>query len=639
MAVAVLSIDLEARLARLEGDLNRATSTIDKQAQRMRKSFDDVGVSVQRVFAGLSAGVAASALQTYFTSAINGVDKLNDLKDATGSTIENLSALEDIGARTGTSIDTVGDAVGKLNKLLNESKPDSEQARALASIGLSAEELKKLDPSEALRILAVRLAGFADDGNKARLVQELLGKSYREAAPFLKDLAAAGQLNATVTTKQAEEAEKFNQELFRLQKNSTDTARAIAGPLVSGLNDAIERFRAARKEGKSFFDIYVDNVKQFYAGDKPKELPSFRPSQNYGDTLPSVPVIAPKPATAGGKSDAEKAADAYKRLAEAIGRVSAQAVEEIDTGARLSPLQAERVRLLQELTSGQYAYTAAQKASITAGAASLDVLDAEVKANQELLRVVRERADFKARDYQAGNDGAAANDAAARDKLRGLLADTDTGRLQAVTEDVRLLNEAFDSGRVGADQWAEAIRAATSRLPQAKTEADGLKKTVDDLGFTFASAFEDAIVGGGKLSDILKGLEQDILRIAARKLITEPLAKAASGFLGGLLGSANGNAFDGAGLVPFANGGIVNGAMPFKFGGNRLGVMGEAGPEGVLPLKRGRNGKLGVIAQGGGQTIINQVTVQGAPGQSRDDAMQQGVLIGRGIQRAMSRNS
>ena len=38
----------------------------------------------------------------------------------------------------------------------------------------------------------------------------------------------------------------------------------------------------------------------------------------------------------------------------------------------------------------------------------------------------------------------------------------------------------------------------------------------------------------------------------------------------------------------------------FRFGGSNLGIMGEAGPEAILPLQRGKGGKLGVIAQGGG---------------------------------------
>jgi len=67
--------------------------------------------------------------------------------------------------------------------------------------------------------------------------------------------------------------------------------------------------------------------------------------------------------------------------------------------------------------------------------------------------------------------------------------------------------------------------------------------------------------------------------------------------------NAKGNAFDGGGIIPFASGGtftnqIVNSPTFFKHGG-KLGVMGEAGPESIMPLKRMSNGDLGVAASGG----------------------------------------
>ena len=61
-----------------------------------------------------------------------------------------------------------------------------------------------------------------------------------------------------------------------------------------------------------------------------------------------------------------------------------------------------------------------------------------------------------------------------------------------------------------------------------------------------------------------------------------------------------GNAFASNGIVPYRKGGIVNSPTMFQYGGSQLGIMGEAGPESIMPLKRGKDGKLGVIAHGGG---------------------------------------
>jgi len=75
-----------------------------------------------------------------------------------------------------------------------------------------------------------------------------------------------------------------------------------------------------------------------------------------------------------------------------------------------------------------------------------------------------------------------------------------------------------------------------------------------------------------------------------------------------ILGSANGNVFAANGIVPYAMGGIVDRPTLFPFargGAMATGVMGEAGPEAIMPLKRGADGKLGVAGGGGGTTNIS----------------------------------
>jgi len=216
------------------------------------------------------AGVAG--LVAMSRAVVDGVDRLNDLKDATGASVENISALEDTAARTGTSMDTVSTALVKFNAALKDAKPDSDAAAAFNAIGLSVKELKDLDPAEALLKTAQALSGFADDGNKARLTQELFGKSLKEVAPFLKDLAEKGELVAKVTTKQAEEAEKFNKELFNLAKNSEDARRAMVGPLVEAINLTIEKFRLGTIAGKSFYTtLYEEQLRLIGLNDGPKE--------------------------------------------------------------------------------------------------------------------------------------------------------------------------------------------------------------------------------------------------------------------------------------------------------------------------------------------------------------------------------
>lgn len=258
MALATLSVDLVAHLAKFEGDMGKAARATEKASQSIVSSF---GV-VKAGLAGLAAGVTLGALVDMTKSVVNSVDALNDLKDATGASIENISALEDVAARTGTSFDTVQASLIKFNGALNAAKPGSEQEAAFAALNLSVKELRALDPAEALLTTATALSGFADDGNKARLAQELFGKSLKELAPFLKDLAEKGQLVATVTTAQAEEAERFNKSLFEMQKNTMDVARSIVGDMLPALNKLAVEMVAIKKTSNGFWDGVLTQVFQ-----------------------------------------------------------------------------------------------------------------------------------------------------------------------------------------------------------------------------------------------------------------------------------------------------------------------------------------------------------------------------------------
>jgi lambda family phage tail tape measure protein len=94
--------------------------------------------------------------------------------------------------------------------------------------------------------------------------------------------------------------------------------------------------------------------------------------------------------------------------------------------------------------------------------------------------------------------------------------------------------------------------------------------------------------------------------------------------------SANGNVFAQNGIQRFARGGVVNQPTVFPFA-NGVGLMGEAGPEAIMPLKRGRDGKLGV--SGGGGTVVN-VSVD-ASGSKVEGNAGQGQQLGRAIAAAV----
>lgn len=157
------------------------------------------------------------------------------------------------------------------------------------------------------------------------------------------------------------------------------------------------------------------------------------------------------------------------------------------------------------------------------------------------------------------------------------------------------------------------------------------ESTVRQLGLTFSSAFEDAIVNGSKLRDVLQGIASDLLRLVVRKQITEPIFGAISG-KGGLL--------SGFGKIL----GFANGGMPPV---NRPSVVGERGPELFVPRASGTiipnhalgggGGNVNVIVNNNAQASVS--TTQQANGNGFDIMVQIDQLNADLLSRPNSRTS
>lgn len=136
-------------------------------------------------------------------------------------------------------------------------------------------------------------------------------------------------------------------------------------------------------------------------------------------------------------------------------------------------------------------------------------------------------------------------------------------------------------------------------------------------------AFDGLIFDGMKLSEALGTVAQSMINTAYNSAIRPVtnhfggmLAKGVGSMMQGLFPFENGAAFSQGRVVPFANGGIVSGPTMFPMQGAR-GLMGEAGPEAIMPLARGPDGKLGVRGQGGGATIVMNITTPDVQGFNR----------------------
>ena len=175
----------------------------------------------------------------------------------------------------------------------------------------------------------------------------------------------------------------------------------------------------------------------------------------------------------------------------------------------------------------------------------------------------------------------------------------------------------LDDIKAGAKSYLESIKNVSQQIQDATVNAF---KGMEDALVNFVTT--------GKLNfaDFARSIIADITRIAIRQAIITPILGAIFPGLGSTSTSAGtgevtmasfnakGNVYD-KGLKKFAKGGIVRQPTLFAYGSGgfgNFGLMGEAGAEAILPLKRGRSGNLGVEASGSATNIVVNVDASGS---------------------------
>lgn len=300
-------------------------------------------------------------------------------------------------------------------------------------------------------------------------------------------------------------------------------------------------------------------------------------------------------AKAGKKGDAER----YEQEAERLRAQRADAERQAQTD--LTTLQVNRTRALNDwLDSQNEAIDQARFEASLVGKTADEV--ARLTRNRRIdLEVLRQTTEI-------GPDGS-------RQRRRGL-SDEDIAKIKQKSTDVKTAGDESDAWKQG-DWMAGAKQGLQEYAAQAKTTAQMSAEAFEGMADRSSSALA-TFVSGGKVSfkDFARSIIADLAQIYAKQLIVWAI-KTATGYANGgtfsadgTTNSARGNAFGGGGMHAFALGGEFGAVLdrPTFFAFNRggevaRGLAGESGDEGVLPLKRTRDGRLGVIASGGGGIV------------------------------------
>jgi hypothetical protein len=597
--VPSLQIDVEARVAKFQDSLDALSRDVTRQVRGMERAFGALGSA----FGGVAAVLGAGAIGTAIVQTINSMADLDDAAIQTGASVESLSSLLNTLSPTGVTLDQISDIASKLAKSMAEAQTESSRAaEAFKALGVSTVDsngnLRAVD--DTLVDVARALGQYSDGTNKVVIAQALLSKSGASYLTVLKDLAEFQRVGPSLTTDQAAAAGDLADQFGRLISQTKALAQELAGPIVIRLNELIEQFRVGNVAAGGFgaalakfglnFQSPEANLERI--GNRIAELnqqiaKDSALAEGAGSAFGRGARTAAQARVAAAKEQIaalEKEAVFFRLLQEQAARGGAGPAappqrppapglrtgeddktktarkEQISDGERLvrnledqvlSTLQLTQVQRLQsDIARGRIQFDSeAQRIAALNAAEQIDSIkriadasDSESAAAIRRIRNYEELNEAQGRVNEASEQAIAAQIQGFRD-----LADPTL----AYQRDLERIGELLRENLITAAE-ADVFRQSSTERLLGTFDAQGdaakdLDKAVRDLGFTFSSAFEDAVLDGNKLSDVLKGLAKDVARIFLRQTVTGPLAESLSGFATGLFGggaSVTGNPFE-----------------------------------------------------------------------------------------------
>jgi len=666
--------------ARIEIVADDRTRGAFASVQRGLNGMQNSTSALTRALPALGAAFSAASFASFVKSSIDAADEMGKLSQRVGVSVESLSALKYAGDLSDVSLDSLSTSIKKLSvNMADTARGTGEAKDAFGALGINVKDstgnLKSAD--QVLLEVADKFSGLEDGAGKTALAVKIFGRAGSDLIPLLNQgskglgqmRGEAEKLGLIMSADLAKASEEFNDNLTRLQATSSSVGIAFARDLLPSLNDTANEMLRLQKEGKGLLAL----LRGFAGLGK----------------LPFDFLIPDNDFTVSGQ---------VKDLREELQRL-----EDVQAGRRgrlstdgLLPSGEEgrkRIQVIKNQIENLEKYKDKLRAPAVvqepkAAAPILDDDSAIKAAKSKAEKIARERQKIL-EDSQKATELFIKDQQDAINQLNSDIfkdQQDESAKISGLKKEYIDLIDPVEKYRVKLDEIdkleqagalsAEQANAARFKINDAIDAQLGFnevaKETSDiarDIGLTFSSAFEDAIVGGKDVRSVVKALADDLLKLTIRKSLTEPLFEAAQaafefaragsgggggggGFLGGLLGLA-GSFFGGggfpsastyslstsqafnAGLIGLTNGGVFNGAAGlsahsgsvvssptlFKFASGS-GLMGEAGPEAILPLKRGAGGKLGVRldAGGGGMTVNNyyNIDARGADPGSED---------------------
>lgn len=672
--IGALRVDLTANAAQFEKDMGRARAAVGKSSRDMSKSLGGFQVSVastlKSIFSlrnALIAVAGVTAIGLLIKRNVEAADAIAKTADRIGLSTEAFQELQHAAEITGVEMELFNTAMTALVRRQGEAvKGNKEFGKGFETLGVSIEDLKTLKPEDLLGRVADGMRNLGNQSEQIAALDRVMSEAGRRMFNFAnlgsEGLARLRQeardLGLVLGEDMVREAERANDELTRM----FNVLQTQLTRVVISLSPEIVRL------GEAFAGVVPEIIKfaNQFVPDK------FLPTETLRAKIDEVEAELKRIT---GLSEVSFDKVLSGDIAENLSFITDDKIRDglirlVTEYKNLNAILDERIRkealLKTALTdTGDANQLAANKIREIAGGLQFEIDQlGRTKSEQELYNLAKQKGvevndQFRAsllplieqmqflEQMHKAIEKAAESETKKREDLatRGVQLTKELRNEQEIYNDsVAELNTLYAAGELSAEAYARGLDKAKKTLDDTSEATKKNKELARDLGLTFTSAFEDAVVSGGKLSDVLRGIEKDLIRIATRKLVTEPFLKAAEGFdIGKFLGFGGGG---GQAAADLAGGSAL--FTPFAAGGMHTGgfrMVGEQGPEieATGPARYYSAGRTADLLNGdggpsGGNVAVNVYAPPGSNVETRESKTPGGRSIDVIIDEAVAQN-
>ena len=581
-----ITVDFDAKVARLQQKLKTASGSVRRTAVRMRRDLQPAMMAIQRSAAAAAVGIAAMA-----ATGLRSADSLAKTADKLGLATEQLAGLRFAAERfSGFSARQFDLALQRMTRRIAEAAVGTGEAQqALKDLGLDAQTLARLAPDEAFRRIADAIQNVEGQGQRLRIAFKLfdsegagLVNTLNAGRDALDEMQARAEaLGIALDREAAAKAEQANDAIAEMRASAAGRAQTMAielAPSITGVSKAMADWIADNKgfsaEISTGFKILIRVIGALADGVHGLRV-VFKGLQVAINAFGTEVVEAFAYVNRIIINDINRIIAAYNTLAEKLG---APIVATIDMDETALDRAAGRARATRDKLIKEWKDLVMQQLPSA--------------ALQNMVKAAEEAADKAATAIRTKIEQA-----------KQTITSTDSGLFPELTIESprdRVLRPEIQEDVQLQERTTDFVKA----YEDLRNNVKETNEVVNDLGFTFASAFEEAILSGNDLRDVMKGLLDDIIRIIARLTVTKPLADAITGWLSGGFGFGGGAAAaasGGIGGLPFGGGMATGGPVA----ANTAYLVGEKGPEYLfMGSMAGR-----IEPANGGVTIQNVINV------------------------------